>query len=120
MGRFIEAFHRTHEAEYGHDIRELPIEIVNCRVQAVGVVPKGMTRPVSAGDNAANARVGERPVYFGEQHGRLKTGIYRHSALPLGGALAGPAIIEEMSATSVVLPGQRASMDRAGNIIIEG
>ena len=54
-----------------------------------------------------------------EQHGWLDTGIYRHAALPLGVPLAGPAIIEEMSATSVVLPGQHASMDHAGNIIIE-
>jgi N-methylhydantoinase A len=116
---FVEAFHRTHEAEYGHDIRELPIEIVNCRVQAVGVVPKGVTRPVAAGSSTASERVSARPVYFGEQHGWLETGIYRHSALAPGVPLEGPAVVEEMSATSVVLPGQHASVDRAGNIIIE-
>ena len=116
---FVEAFHRTHEAEYGHDIRELPIEIVNCRVQAVGVVPKGVTRPVAAGSSTASERVSARPVYFGEQHGWLETGIYRHSALAPGVPLEGPAVVEEMSATSVVLPGQHARVDRAGNIIIE-
>ena len=55
----------------------------------------------------------------GEYTGWLETGIYRHSALAPGVPLEGPAVVEEMSATSVVLPGQHASVDRAGNIIIE-
>jgi len=82
-------------------------------------VPKGVTRPVAAGSSTASERVSARPVYFGEQHGWLETGIYRHSALAPGVPLEGPAVVEEMSATSVVLPGQHASVDRAGNIIIE-
>ncbi|MEA3153984.1 MAG: N-methylhydantoinase, partial [Betaproteobacteria bacterium] len=116
--RFVEAFHRTHEAEYGHDIPNLPIEIVNCRVQAVGVVPKGTAKTI-APKGGATAKVGERQVYFGEEHRWLATGIHRHSSLVPGVVLEGPAVIEEMSATTIVLPGQRASADRAGNIMIE-
>jgi N-methylhydantoinase A len=36
-----------------------------------------------------------------------------------GVVLEGPAVIDEMSATTIVLPGQRASADHAGNILIE-
>ena len=117
--RFVEAFHRTHRTEYGHDVPDLPIEIVNCRVQAVGLVAKGTAKPVVASGSVAAAQVGERKVYFGERHQWLTAGIYRHSALPAMAALQGPAVIEEMSATTVVLPAQRASVDRAGNILIE-
>lgn len=118
--RFVEAFHQTHRAEYGHDIPDLPIEIVNCRVQAVGIVAKGAARPTTAAGSVAAARIDERQVYFGEQHGWMPTGIYRRSALPPMFLLTGPAIVEEMSATTVVLPGRRASVDAAGNILIEG
>lgn len=118
--RFVEVFHRTHRAEYGHEIADLPIEVVNCRVQAVGVVPKGAARPVIATESVVGARIDERRVYFGEGHGWLSTGIYRRAALPAMSPLAGPAVIEEMSSTTVVLPGQRASVDATGNILIEG
>lgn len=118
--RFIEAFHRTHQLEYGHAIPDLPIEVVNCRVQAVGIVPKGASRPASAAGSVPAARTDERQVYFGERHGWLTTGIYRHSALPVMVPLQGPAVIDEMSSTTLVHPGQHASVDRAGNILIEG
>ena len=117
--RFIEAFHKTHQLEYGHAIPDLPIEVVNCRVQAVGIVPKGASRMAGATGSVPAARTDERQVYFGERHGWLTTGIYRHSALPVMVPLQGPAVIDEMSSTTIVHPGQRASMDRAGNILIE-
>jgi N-methylhydantoinase A len=116
---FIEAFHRTHKVEYGHDIRDLPVEIVNCRVQAVGLVAKGATRvPQSAGTLDA-AKTGSRRVYFGDTHGWMETGVYRREKLPGLTPLAGPAVIDEMSSTTIVLPGQTATVDRAGNILIE-
>jgi N-methylhydantoinase A/oxoprolinase/acetone carboxylase beta subunit len=36
-----------------------------------------------------------------------------------GNRLRGPAIIEQMDSTTVVHPGQDASVDRFGNILIE-
>jgi N-methylhydantoinase A/oxoprolinase/acetone carboxylase beta subunit len=36
-----------------------------------------------------------------------------------GAVLAGPVLIEEATATTMVLPGQRASIDRFGLVVIE-
>ena len=116
---FVEAFHQTHRVEYGHEIRELPVEIVNCRVQAVGVVPKGTRPPPPAARTLDAARIGQRPVYFGDDHGWIDTGIYRRSELPQMMPLAGPGIIDEMSSTTLILPDQQAIVDQAGNILIE-
>jgi N-methylhydantoinase A len=35
-----------------------------------------------------------------------------------GAVLRGPVIVEQLDATTVVLPGQRARVDRSGNLII--
>jgi len=117
---FVEAFHRTHRTEYGHDTPGLPIEVVNCRVQAVGLVAKGAAPPSGAGASPDAPRdTGERPVYFGAERGWMPTGIHRRASLAPGSTLAGPAIVTEMSATTVVLPGRTLAVDRAGNLLIE-
>jgi N-methylhydantoinase A len=117
QARFIEAFHQAHRAQYGHDNPGLAIEIVTCRVQAVGLVAKDMVRspPVSGTVPQWN----ERQIYFGSSHGWIATRVYRRDSLSVGTELSGPVVIEEMSSTTVVLPGQQAVVDRFGNIRIQ-
>ena len=38
--------------------------------------------------------------------------------LSLGTRLSGPAVIEEMSATTLLHPGDRAELDTAGNLLV--
>jgi N-methylhydantoinase A len=45
--------------------------------------------------------------------------IYDRERLPVGVDIPGPAIINEMSATTLVLPDQTARVDAHGNIIVE-
>ena len=59
-----------------------------------------------------------RRVYFGTR-GWIDTPIFDRSALPAGPVVQGPAIIEEMSSTTVIRPGDRARVDDIGNIVIE-
>jgi N-methylhydantoinase A len=115
---FLARFGRAHTAGYGYDIPGQPVFIVSCRLRAVGRVPKTMAPSHVGGPSIAQARVGERSVYYGRDEGWRATPIYRRSALPVGQGLLGPAIIEEMSATTVVLAGQNAVVDGFGNIII--
>jgi N-methylhydantoinase A len=113
---FVKAFHLAHRAQHGHDNPDHPIEIVNCRVQAVGLVAKDSVRvrPVVAMEPVWV----ERPVYFDADSGWLPTRVYRRDSLSVGTELSGPLIIEEMSSTTVVLPGQSAAIDPSGNIRI--
>lgn len=118
LDSFRQKFGEAHRAEYGYDIPDRDIEIVNCRVQAVGVTAKFEPAPHQGGTSVEAARIGQRPVYFGAE-GWLDTAVYDRAALPVGAALPGPAVIDEMSSTTIVLPGQRATVDAAGNIIVE-
>ncbi|MFD2501427.1 hypothetical protein ACFSTI_24805 [Rhizorhabdus histidinilytica] len=63
-------------------------------------------------------RQGRRPVYFGKDAGWVETSIYRRGQLPIGRTFAGPAIIEEMSSTLIVQPGQTVTVDPVGNLIV--
>jgi N-methylhydantoinase A len=44
--------------------------------------------------------------------------VYDRARLTPAGKIAGPAIIEQMDATTYVLPGQTCAVDRYGNLII--
>ena len=61
---------------------------------------------------------GERRVYFGPETGHITTPIMARSGLSES-PLAGPLIIEEYDATTVVPPGTSARLDAAANIIID-
>jgi N-methylhydantoinase A len=113
-----ERFHAAHTQEYGYDIRHRAIQFVSARVQAVGEVVKAPQAEVAGGPSLAVAQTGARKVYFDSRHGWLDTPIYSRTALPPETELAGPAIINEMSATSLILPGQTLHADTWGNLIV--
>lgn len=64
-----------------------------------------------------DAIVGRRRVWF-EQAGRADTPVYRRERLPEGAVIAGPAIVAQFDATTVIEPGQAARLDRDGNLVI--
>lgn len=118
-GQFMMAFHQAHRTEYGHDNPHMPVEIVNCRVQAVGRIERQAAVPGGSAREVGSAILGGRNVYFGPRYGWLEARIYRREVLPAACVIDGPAIVEEMSATTVVLPNYRATVDQAGNLMIE-
>ena len=64
----------------------------------------------------AEAQTGRRAVHFG---GHVHdTPVYWRDHLPLDVALTGPAIIEQMDTTILIEPGDRATGDAQGNILI--
>jgi N-methylhydantoinase A len=65
------------------------------------------------------ALAGERPVHFDEAHGFAATPIYRRDRLRPGHRIAGPAVVEQMDATTVILPGQSAAVDEWGSLVID-
>ena len=115
------AFVAEHERVYGYAAPDEPIQIVNVRLTALGD-PDPLTLPALAGAESpdpAKARTGERAVYFEEVADFVPTPIYRRERLLAGHRLEGPAIVEQMDSTTVVLPGQHALVDERGNLLIE-
>lgn len=116
LQNMIDSFRRQHVMEHGYDVTGRLTEIVNCRVQAIGRVTKVRhLAPVPAPD--IDRVKGRRKVYFGAQAGWVDTNIYRRAQLGAGEVLAGPAIVEEMSSTLVLQPGQTLRVDVLGNLV---
>jgi N-methylhydantoinase A len=112
------AFAAEHARTNGYDIPGRGVELVNCRLAAVGHVPRGAPEPPPEGGSVDAARIGRRGVYYDPTHGWVETPVYARERLPVGLRVSGPAIIEEMSSTSIVFPGQWATLDRDGNVVI--
>jgi N-methylhydantoinase A len=55
-----------------------------------------------------------------EAGGFVACPVYDRERLGPGHRFAGPAIVEQMDATTVLLPGQSATVDPYLNIIVEG
>jgi N-methylhydantoinase A len=108
----------AHRQEYGYDAEGRDIEIVNCRVQATGLVPRPKLAAIAGGSSLEGAVAGHRQVYFAGG-GWHDTPVYDRAALPVEREFAGPAIVEEMSSTTVITPGQTAVIDQFGNLIIK-
>jgi N-methylhydantoinase A len=112
------AFHARHQAMYGHADPTAPIELVNARLSAYGVVAKPAAARHEGGVAALDeALVERRPVRF---HGAAYAcPVWERERLPADAELRGPAIVEEFGATTVVPPGWRGTLDAYGNLRLE-
>jgi N-methylhydantoinase A len=113
-----ERFHAAHAKEYGYEIRHRPIQFVSARLQALGEVTKAPQTKVAGGGSFEKARTGTRQVYINKAHGWQEAVIYNRSDLPVDTNFAGPAIVNEMSSTTLILTGQTGRIDAWGNLIV--
>ena len=109
-GRFDEA----HQTRFGHANPGAPIEVVVVRSTALG--DKGRAEPVAMDGAGAEFPSSQRRVAFDrELHEALM--VWRDD-LPRDAVVAGPAVISEDTATTVVPPGARAVVDRYGTLVV--
>jgi N-methylhydantoinase A len=116
--KFVRRFRDSHAEIYGYDIPGRAVELVNLRLKMVGAVPKPLLAAPGIAAGMGGSEIGGRPVYFDAATGWVETPVHDGARLAVGAQFAGPAIVEEMSATTVLHPGQSALVDAAGNLII--
>ena len=114
----VEAFHVEHDRAYGHGYPGQPIELVNFRLTALGTIQKPRLKEIASSNGAPASVAAERPVYFGSREEFVPTAIYERSRLKAGHRIEGPAIVEEIDATTLVQPGFQVDVDRFGNLLI--
>ncbi|HUG38591.1 MAG TPA: hydantoinase/oxoprolinase family protein [Candidatus Limnocylindrales bacterium] len=114
--RFLEA----HEQVYGFAAPDEPIQVVNTRVVARGLAdPPRLARVPRGGPDPGAAELGRRPVHVDDQLGVVACPVYDRARLLAGHRLAGPAVVEQFDATTLLLPGQEAVVDEIGFIVIQ-
>jgi N-methylhydantoinase A len=112
-------FDETHRQMFGHTAPEEPVEIVSYRLRGVGQVPPvALPKHRSEGRALGDALRETRKARFGGV--TLDCPVYQRERLDVGIAFAGPAIVDQLDATTVIPPGMRARVDEYKNILIGG
>ena len=112
-----EAFHAVHAARYGYARRDAAAEIVTLRLTAAwpATLPPVRQRPL-AGPGAVAARVGRRPVWFGD--GFVDTPLYERGLLQPGNVLPGPAVVTQYDTTTLIPPGWVGVVDGGEGLVL--
>ena len=117
------AFMREHRRTYGYSVAE-QVQVVSLRVIGRGVADRDRSAadlgPGHAPRTTGPARPpADRRVYFGPGPGWLSTPVVDRPAVRAAGGIAGPLIVEEYDATTVVPPGWRAASADHGCMALE-
>jgi N-methylhydantoinase A len=112
------AFNALHRQVYGQSADGEDVEIVTFRL-AVEIAVDRFAFPPLPAPVAHAARTGARPMFDVLQRRFVDAGVYTREQLAAGDAVLGPAVINQFDATTIVLDGQRARVDRFGTLLIE-
>jgi 5-oxoprolinase (ATP-hydrolysing)/N-methylhydantoinase A len=109
---------------YGVTLPGYAVQALNWRVRVAGLAPAvdirgsfDAGRGAERGDPRAAAR-SPRQAYIPEAGGFVEVPVFDRYRLQDGSALAGPAIVEEAEATTILWPGDRLTVDPQRNLVI--
>lgn len=108
------AFVAQYEREYGVELGELDVVVVNARTIATGrrhAVPS----PVTGRADGPPAPRGERLVCFEDW---VATPVYAREDILPGAELDGPLVVEQADTTVVIEPGMHVTVDDAANLVV--
>jgi N-methylhydantoinase A len=92
-------------------------ELLNVRAIVEGESAFAQAQTIDEGDgNPAAAKVDEQEIYV--DRGDHTASVYDRDRLRSGDLIPGPAIVTEMDATVLILPGHVGKVDTLGNILI--
>ncbi|MBM3525821.1 MAG: hydantoinase/oxoprolinase family protein, partial [Alphaproteobacteria bacterium] len=77
----IERFHAAHKREYGYAIHDRDVELVTCRLQAIGVVAKAPQAKIAGGPSLSAAEIGRRKIYVDAARGWREAPVYQRERL---------------------------------------
>lgn len=116
LAALLESFHQSHQRLYGFALRDLEIEIVTLRVDAVGMLPTVSLPEVPVRGHASSAIVGTQKISFAS--GVAEVPVYDRDKLGRDCSLPGPAVITQLDSTTLILPGQTAQVHCYGSLIV--
>jgi N-methylhydantoinase A len=110
-------FDDSHKQMFGHTAPEEPVEIVSYRLRGIGRVPPVKLpsyRPqgLSLKDALRETR---KARFAGET---LDCPVYQRDRLDVGVGFDGPAIVDQLDATTVIPPGHSVRVDEFKNVLI--
>lgn len=112
-----ERFTETYLRLYSYTSED-EVQIVNFGLSAIGRISKPrIEREDYVGEDSSSAIMGERMVLL-EDGSRENYMLYDREKLHCGNVINGPAIVEQMDSTTIILNNQKAVVDEYFNMII--
>jgi N-methylhydantoinase A len=115
-----EGFAAVHRRLYGFAADDEPVQLVTFRLEATGLVPKATFTPKPpTGSDAGHALIERRDVWLPEAGAFTACPVFDRELIQAGDRLSGPAIVEQMDATTFVPAGMTVHVDAWLNLILE-
>jgi N-methylhydantoinase A len=111
-------FAEIYREKYGYFYDDVPAEIVNLRVSGKVGGRDIALAPMPAGASATATAKESRPAYSLRRARTIEFAIYDRATLGPGARFAGPAIVEEPSATTVIDVGGDVEVDAYGSLVV--
>lgn len=108
-----ERFHAEHERLYGFREPNVPIQTATVRLGVIGKVP---SVDLPQRDHAQPHARGERSLWYRGQE--ILGHVYERTDIGAGATIRGPAVIEQLDTTTLILPGWTATADHLGTLHI--
>jgi N-methylhydantoinase A len=120
LDALADGFAQAHRRMYGFVAESEAVQLVTFRLEAAGLVRKAKFEPHDdAGPDPSHAIVGQREVWLPEASGFVSCPVYDRDRLDAGNCIVGPAIVEQMDTTTVILPGMTARVEPYLNMVLE-
>ncbi|RVU15488.1 hydantoinase/oxoprolinase family protein [Methylobacterium oryzihabitans] len=113
---FEDAYHKRFQVRLP-EIRAVVVNLVTSVIGRRRAFPlSSLLDPVARAGTVEDARLGSRSLYA---DGRWQeAAVYAREALPFGARIKGPAVVQQVDATTVIEPGAVATVDDIGNLRI--
>ena len=117
LDRAVETFHEEHERQFAFRQDDNPVEVYQVHLRAIGKTPRPTFTPAAVDPDSEVTASSTRDVYFdGSWH---TTPVFDREQLPCGAEFSGPAVVEQLDATTLIPPGATATVDEWMNIRIQ-
>jgi N-methylhydantoinase A len=117
LDQVIAAFHKEHKRSYGYCNEKVPVQLINFRISAIGIIDKpGLSEVPRVRGVSAPEPFEKRRVLFLDQTEYIEIGVYSRSDFKPGSSLEGPVILEQMDSTLVVPPNWKLNADNYENL----
>lgn len=108
------AFQELHEARYGHNM-DNPLQILNVRVRGIGrISPLSLPKLPGRDGDVSRALTGTRNAYDFAARAMAEFHVYDRTLLAPGDHIAGPALINEGTSTTVIHGDQSLVVEEHG------
>jgi N-methylhydantoinase A len=121
VAAILRLFHDEHNRLFGYSLEQegSPVEIVNVRVQSIGMTEKlEAVGQEFGGADASAARKGERAAYVFETEKFETIPVFDGHRLQFGNRIEGPALVEMVTTTAFVSANYDAISDKYGSLLM--